>query len=290
MNPLTRIRNWLPAAPPTGRARPPPRPHPPAGRRTRGPAAAPATLTVNTFADDTAADNFLALREAITLVNAGDASALDRALDRLAQVDGGFGGGDAIRFDAALAGTAIDLNSPLPTLAKDVDVTDPERAATQRQRPGGGPRLQRRVRGRRLDLRSRYPRRARRQERRWRRRLQPRDAVACRLPRHRQPGRVGRCDRELRGPTVSGCTLAFNSATVGGAVSNLGTLVVTASTVTANAAAWAGRCTTATSSVTPACRSGPERSRSVAASSPTIPRRPAAASATPSAARPPSPV
>src|SRR6185369_6646868 len=67
----------------------------------------PATLTVNTLADDLNSDSLLTLREAMTLVNAGTTNdpgnGLDRALsaDELRQVNGDLGTADVIRFESA---------------------------------------------------------------------------------------------------------------------------------------------------------------------------------------------
>src|SRR5205085_10617871 len=71
---------------------------------------APATLTVNSAADNSAPGDFLTLREALLLVDyGGDArAALGRDLTACpaAQVDAGtpFGAADTIRFDPALPG------------------------------------------------------------------------------------------------------------------------------------------------------------------------------------------
>src|SRR5262245_24235006 len=67
---------------------------------------APATLTVNSTADNTTADTSLTLREAVLLVNTnGNATtALGRSLTagEKAQVKGTFGRSDTINFDPAL--------------------------------------------------------------------------------------------------------------------------------------------------------------------------------------------
>src|SRR5262249_38954336 len=76
---------------------------------------APATLTVNSTADNTTADTSLTLREAVLLVNAGGnaTTALGRALTAAAasQVTGTYGSNDTIRFDSGLAGKTIALTT-----------------------------------------------------------------------------------------------------------------------------------------------------------------------------------
>src|SRR5262245_25311081 len=75
---------------------------------------APATLTVNSTADNTTADTSLTLREAVLLVNAGgDATtALGGALtaEEAGQITGMFGSNDTILFDSSLAGQTITLS------------------------------------------------------------------------------------------------------------------------------------------------------------------------------------
>ena len=73
---------------------------------------APATLMVNTNADNTTADNSLSLREAILLVNSGGNAntALSRSLTsgEAGQVSGAFGVTDTIEFSSALTSDTID--------------------------------------------------------------------------------------------------------------------------------------------------------------------------------------
>src|SRR5580765_4130942 len=68
----------------------------------------PATLMVNTLADNTANDNHLSLREAVNAVNAASVAGLDAGA--AAQISGAFGTGDTILFDAALPGQTIALS------------------------------------------------------------------------------------------------------------------------------------------------------------------------------------
>jgi len=120
------LRRWFS---PKGQVRKPirrrPRPTQRLALETLEDRTAPAVVTVNTLADDTGADAFLTLREAITLVNAGTAADpgndLGRALtaQELAQVEGVFGTSDTIRFESSpgvdLVGT-INLSGELPFL------------------------------------------------------------------------------------------------------------------------------------------------------------------------------
>jgi CSLREA domain-containing protein len=70
---------------------------------------APAVLTVNTLADETTADNFLSLREAITVVdNPGTYGSLSTA--EQAQISGTLRQNDTIQFAHGLTGT-ITLGS-----------------------------------------------------------------------------------------------------------------------------------------------------------------------------------
>src|SRR5262249_54552485 len=72
------------------------------------------TLTVNSVADNTTADNYLTLREAVLLADAGgDATAaLGRPLTagEAAQITRISGGNDTILFDPSLAGRTITLS------------------------------------------------------------------------------------------------------------------------------------------------------------------------------------
>src|SRR3954468_2302278 len=76
----------------------------------------PATLTVNTLADNATADSYLSMHEAVALIqNGGDANAaLSRALTsgESNQVDAiqVFGSGDTVLFDNAIAGGTIYLS------------------------------------------------------------------------------------------------------------------------------------------------------------------------------------
>jgi hypothetical protein len=68
---------------------------------------APATLIVNTAADETAADNFLSLREAIGVVDAGSTAGLSAA--EIKQISGVLGNNDTIGFAGLLNGQTISL-------------------------------------------------------------------------------------------------------------------------------------------------------------------------------------
>jgi hypothetical protein len=89
---------------------------------------APATLTVNSVADTTAAGNSLNLREAVLLVNAGGnaTAALGRALTagEAGQVDQTqpFGSNDTILFDPSLAGQTISLFSGQLVINKSLTI------------------------------------------------------------------------------------------------------------------------------------------------------------------------
>src|SRR5262249_1457381 len=75
---------------------------------------APATLTVNSVADNTTADAALTLREAVLLVDAGGAAttARGRALtaQEAGQLTGAFGSNDTVQFDPGLSGQTITLS------------------------------------------------------------------------------------------------------------------------------------------------------------------------------------
>jgi hypothetical protein len=90
---------------------------------------APATLTVNSVADNTQADAFLTLREGLLLVdNGGNAmAALGRSLTagESAQISGTFGSNDTIQFDPSLSGQTITLGSTLPQLTANLNLTGP---------------------------------------------------------------------------------------------------------------------------------------------------------------------
>src|SRR5437016_1716591 len=81
---------------------------------------APAVLTVNTLADETAADNTLSLREAISVVNSGSTAGLSSA--EQAQVSGTLGQNDTIQFAASLAGGTITLTNGQLTITRDVTI------------------------------------------------------------------------------------------------------------------------------------------------------------------------
>src|SRR5687768_12243576 len=97
--------------------------------------AVPATLTVNTTADDTTADPVLTLREAVTLVNAGTTDPASNGLGRAltagesGQVAGTLGADDRIRFESApgvaLGGTITVVEVQLPAVARAVAVEGP---------------------------------------------------------------------------------------------------------------------------------------------------------------------
>src|SRR5438132_3988281 len=77
---------------------------------------APAVLTVNTLADQTTADNFLSLREAVGVVDAGSTAGLSSA--ELAQISGTLGSNDTIQFRLPSGPQTITLTGAL-------DITNP---------------------------------------------------------------------------------------------------------------------------------------------------------------------
>jgi CSLREA domain-containing protein len=81
---------------------------------------APAVLTVNTLADETTADSFLSLREAINVVNSGSTGSLGSA--ELGQVTGSLGSSDRIVFASSLAGKTITLTMGELAIAKNLDI------------------------------------------------------------------------------------------------------------------------------------------------------------------------
>jgi CSLREA domain-containing protein len=84
---------------------------------------APAVLVVNTAADDTSADSFLSLREAINAVNIGSDSSLTAA--QRAQITGTFGSNDTIQFDSSLHGQTISLQDGVLALKVNVTIDGP---------------------------------------------------------------------------------------------------------------------------------------------------------------------
>jgi hypothetical protein len=82
---------------------------------------APAVLTVNTLLDETAADQFLSLREAINTVDTGTTAGLSAA--EKAQITGMLGNNDTIQF-GGLTGT-IALTSRQLQITRDVDIEGP---------------------------------------------------------------------------------------------------------------------------------------------------------------------
>src|SRR6266852_134859 len=79
---------------------------------------APAILTVNTAADETTADNFLSLREAIAVVDSGSTNGLSAA--EMKQISGTLGINDTIRFDHSLQGQTITLTSGHLAITKNL--------------------------------------------------------------------------------------------------------------------------------------------------------------------------
>jgi predicted outer membrane repeat protein len=84
---------------------------------------APAVLTVNTAADETAADNALSLREAINAVNAQSEAGLSTAEQH--QISGTLGSNDTIRFDPSLNGQTITLGGSELLISSSVSITGP---------------------------------------------------------------------------------------------------------------------------------------------------------------------
>jgi hypothetical protein len=84
---------------------------------------APAVLTVNTAADETAADNTLSLREAIGVVNSQSEAGLSSA--EQAQISGTLGSNDTIQFAPSLNGQTITLNGAELLISKDLSIVGP---------------------------------------------------------------------------------------------------------------------------------------------------------------------
>jgi hypothetical protein len=83
---------------------------------------APALLTVNTLADETSADDFLSLREAIGVVDTGSTGGLSAA--ELGQISGSLGDNDTIQFASGLTGT-ITLTSGELAITRDLALAGP---------------------------------------------------------------------------------------------------------------------------------------------------------------------
>lgn len=83
----------------------------------------PAVLTVNTLADETAADNVLSLREAIAVVDSGSAAGLSSA--ELAQISGTLGQNDTIQFAPSLAGGTITLTAGRLAITQNLAIVGP---------------------------------------------------------------------------------------------------------------------------------------------------------------------
>src|SRR5262249_18320641 len=88
---------------------------------------APAVLTVNTVADDTTADNFLSLREAISVVNSGSTSGLNSA--EQTQISGTLGSNDTIQFDPHPEGGTVPLPGGALSLGRSVASAGPGAAS-----------------------------------------------------------------------------------------------------------------------------------------------------------------
>jgi hypothetical protein len=84
---------------------------------------APALLTVNTLADETTADNYLSLREAVGVVNSGSTSGLSSA--ELAQVSGALGSNDTIQFSLPSGPQTLTLTGSALNLTHSVTITGP---------------------------------------------------------------------------------------------------------------------------------------------------------------------
>jgi hypothetical protein len=194
---------------------------------------APATLIVNGVADNTSADDFLTLREAIALVNAaGDANAaLGRSLtaSEANQITGTFGSFDTIQFDPTVFATPQTISLSLGELPinRNLDI----------EGPGAGL----------LTISGNHP------------------GVVFEVSRWRAPIPVLPVTVTLTGLkiadaqntgfgglgggifndfdttlTVTDCTLTRNSADIGGGIENDGTLTVTNCTLTGNSASYGG--------------------------------------------------
>lgn len=84
---------------------------------------APAVLTVNTATDETTADNFLSLREAINVVNSESTNGLSQDELNLVNQTELLGSEDTIVFDPGLNGQTITLNGSQLSLTRNVKVT-----------------------------------------------------------------------------------------------------------------------------------------------------------------------
>jgi CSLREA domain-containing protein len=84
---------------------------------------APATLTVNTAADETAADSVLSLREAINVVNTQSEAGLSTAEQN--QISGTLGNNDTIVFDPSLNGQTITLTGGVLSISSKLSITGP---------------------------------------------------------------------------------------------------------------------------------------------------------------------
>jgi hypothetical protein len=104
------------------------------GRLTPAVRLAPAVLTVNTAADETAADNALSLREAIGVVNSQSEAGLSPA--ERAQISGTLGSNDTIVFASSLNGQTIKLTNGELLINKDLTIAGP--GAGQLTVSGGG--------------------------------------------------------------------------------------------------------------------------------------------------------
>jgi hypothetical protein len=88
---------------------------------------APAVLTVNTWVDETTADSYLSLREAINAVNASSESGLSSA--EQAQIVGTLGSNDTIQFDPSLTGQTITLASGELLISQNLAINGPGAAS-----------------------------------------------------------------------------------------------------------------------------------------------------------------
>jgi fibronectin-binding autotransporter adhesin len=84
---------------------------------------APAVLTVNTWVDETTADSYLSLREAINAVNTGTESGLSIA--EQAQIVGTVGSNDTIQFDPSLTGQTITLDGSELFISQNLAINGP---------------------------------------------------------------------------------------------------------------------------------------------------------------------
>ncbi len=88
---------------------------------------APATLLVNSFADNTTDTSHLTLRDAITLVNnSGTPASLGQSTmpaGWASQISGTFGNNDTIDFSSALSGDTITLDGSMLAISANVTIT-----------------------------------------------------------------------------------------------------------------------------------------------------------------------